>query len=512
MIEKARASVAAPDPSTFPILFNIAGPRGFGTPSTPTPAALWIAQAQLRAWTTQTGATEDPWLNAAARNLFVHWPKTTGTIGLVLRPGLILVKCRILSAQITMGTVTYNLSSQDGSTPVDTVLLLETRADNWVQPGLDSSQLVPGPIDSNGAQFRCVGGEFPIQNLTQINSVDTTRNPSPPPWANQLPMLSQLANPFLTADGFTTEGQASFPWQSKLISNARYLVQVQLARPNKTPSAPLLVICDRERLSDYKPAATDLLSSFTNLAAIVSPTNSDQTRKLKWFGLEPAVPGTTPDFSWDLTPANDTVTSATAVLRLDNGWRLFLTDQPPRAPNVGGIDPLGVLTANPSLAITGGGRSTQMTVKLSKGTLVPPGGTTSTAAYGYNGQSGQEGFAFRNLITVYDAVVVAQILRNVYGVGALPSSLSAPPPATTVGTSSPGTSEGAPNQVPEILWSFCPLDDGWAQLPIVNLTEQYILDKIPPALSNSSTTTPTLLTGAASFGNDRAELYPLTNG
>ncbi|HEX6183216.1 MAG TPA: OmpA family protein, partial [Pyrinomonadaceae bacterium] len=55
---------------------------------------------------------------------------------------------------------------------------------------------------------------------------------------------------------------------------------------------------------------------------------------------------------------------------------------------------------------------------------------------------------------------------------------------------------------PDILWGFAPLEDGWAQLPFLNLTERHFVDALPaPA---PETVTP-LLFGAAAFGNDSAE-------
>ena len=246
--------MAAPDPTPTFIQFTIAGPRGFGAT---TAAPIWTAQAVLLAWTTQTGSQESPWASAAARNLFVSWPAAPGPAGTSLRPGLILVRCRISSAQLNLGGILYDLQDPEGAALADAVLLLEARSDLWTQPApvAQAQCLVPGPIDSSGAQFRCVGGEFPIAFLNKPGSGGTAPA-TPPPWASQFPMLSQLQNLSLTAGGLAVEGCAAFPWKAAPISNAHYLVQVQLA-PSGTPSAPLLAVCDRDACaSTIRPSRT----------------------------------------------------------------------------------------------------------------------------------------------------------------------------------------------------------------------------------------------------------------
>ena len=249
------------------------------------------------------------------------------------------------------------------------------------------------------------------------------------------------------------------------------------------------------------------------MAALLTPPTSasDPTRLLKWFSLEPASPNTVPGFSWDLTPSATPGVGGTAVLRLDSGWRLYLTDQPPRAPSVPGIDPLGVLATKPALTITGGG-SQPLTINIA---TTPPATSAPGpgATYSYQSSSGVESLTVTSITTVYDPVNVAQIVRDQYGVGAPASALLGPAtPATAAGTPAPGSPESAAGGVPPVLWAFVPLEDGWAQLPVVNLTEQTILDRIAPPTAPSTNPVTGLFTGAASFGNDRAELYPLTGG
>jgi hypothetical protein len=56
---------------------------------------------------------------------------------------------------------------------------------------------------------------------------------------------------------------------------------------------------------------------------------------------------------------------------------------------------------------------------------------------------------------------------------------------------------------PAILWGFMPLADGWAQLPVPNLTEQIYLDAELEQFQHApGETPPALLQGAVTFGND----------
>jgi hypothetical protein len=74
-----------------------------------------------------------------------------------------------------------------------------------------------------------------------------------------------------------------------------------------------------------------------------------------------------------------------------------------------------------------------------------------------------------------------------------------------------------------LLWGFMPLEDGWAQLPFLNLTEQLYFDASQKAeqggqqegtedeAAELALETP-LLSGAAVFGNDRADVFDAQSG
>lgn len=64
---------------------------------------------------------------------------------------------------------------------------------------------------------------------------------------------------------------------------------------------------------------------------------------------------------------------------------------------------------------------------------------------------------------------------------------------------------GGPPIAQPLLWGFMPLEDGWAQLPVLNLTEQVYLDADLPDTGNAAlpAVVHSVMQGALSIGNDR---------
>ena len=251
--------MASADPVPLPIVFRVAGPRATAAAGSPAPAPLWIARAQLLGWTTPADSDPIPWLNAAARNLFVKWPSVPATSTMSLRPGLVIAQCRIFSVHVRLGESDYRLSGVDDSVFVDALLLLEADPDRWALVG--DGILAPGPIDSGDGAFRCVEGEISTEDFPLING---QARPTMSPWTTQFPMLSDVTNLRVNSSGLAAEGRAVFPWMPGPISSARYLAEVQLTSPPGPPGppAPLLVLVDRFALNGNKAATNDLIGAF----------------------------------------------------------------------------------------------------------------------------------------------------------------------------------------------------------------------------------------------------------
>ncbi|MBE9113532.1 hypothetical protein IQ273_29580, partial [Nodosilinea sp. LEGE 07298] len=91
-----------------------------------------------------------------------------------------------------------------------------------------------------------------------------------------------------------------------------------------------------------------------------------------------------------------------------------------------------------------------------------------------------------DITLAFDPVAVPEFLRARQG---------QLPPAT-----------GADTFAAPVLWGFMPLEQGWFQLPILNLTEQIYLDNSLARPLSTTSTAPSLLQGAVSLGNDNPKL------
>jgi hypothetical protein len=108
-----------------------------------------------------------------------------------------------------------------------------------------------------------------------------------------------------------------------------------------------------------------------------------------------------------------------------------------------------------------------------------------------------ESFDIENLTTVYDPFEAATALRAREG---LPTpDLDASPTVANCGNVA---------ITPSVLWGVLPLARGWAQLPFLNLTEETFLRSVDFDESERPLV-PTLLQGAATFGNESPGLWPL---
>jgi hypothetical protein len=119
----------------------------------------------------------------------------------------------------------------------------------------------------------------------------------------------------------------------------------------------------------------------------------------------------------------------------------------------------------------------------------------------YNAVLGSTGFdesiAWNAVDLVYDALGTADLTRNRTGAAA-PDLFS----TTSVPHGTP-VLDRLYQDVPFVLWGPTPLDDGWAELPFFNLTEDVYLRILAPPGPDLD---PPLISGAATFGTTTPEL------
>jgi hypothetical protein len=506
-----------------PVEFFIRGPR-----RTPAEPALWAVRARLLQWATDTRGIEDSWYSRAGRLVFIDRKPAASPAPQILLPGTFVARCRILTARININGLSFDLAGPTEA-PVDVDLLLWAEDGDW--SSIFGQNDDSAPVNAQFAKVHlnravCLAGEIPFSAFT----VHPDMPQGSAPWSSRLekvgnnPILTHVADPAFSSSGLAFEAQAVLPWSpaGSSISVARYLAEVVLAPdgsppPQVPPTPELVVVPDLERLDDpkYAPAKVDYLNAFADLATILQPEpllgpHQSTRQRPRWVRLEPTASGILPGFAWFLD--SDLLgQSAAARFQFDGGaWRLALSDQP---AGVAGVSPQGVLSANAILEIEYGQAGGSLTAKIqpsAQPAQAAPGSsleyTLTQHADGYH-----ERIAITEAVTEYDPIAVAQALRQIANI-ATPDLEAAPPPSAgdRLAGDLPEATTADSLVVPQLLFGAMPLEDGWAQLPFLNVTDQILTDLLPepPPVP----TVPSLFTGATSFGTDRAELFNVSAG
>ena len=487
-----------------PLDFFILGPR-----RGPTNVALWAVNARLLQYVTDSQSVETPWLSRAVRELFIGRRPAAGFGVPTLLPGTMIAVCRIRTARITINGVQFDFLAPSG-TPVDMALLLQAEDPDWTQAASGNAML---------SRVICLAGEIPFDRFVTHPSSP----PGQPKWPTRLPFLDNVRNVALSSSGLVLDARAKLPWTpsgTAPISEARYLVEVRLP-VDTDETTPLVVLPDLERLDDarYRAARADYNQAFADLARMLQPSTdpaADPTlrRRLRWSSLELTDPSSLPGFSWDVRSKLQGV-GATNTFRFDPGaWTLLLTDQPVRVP---GLSPRGVLTAGPEVGVSiDPVDATHLLVDVrapgSGSNPVPPAGTprlvySATAASGVY----TETIALQNVLLTYRSPEAARRLRAIAN---LPDpqldNPDLPEDSGFLSGQTPVPTQKAGLIDPPVLFGVVPMEDGWAQLPFLNVNEQILIDALPEPIPPPARSV--LLAGAASFGTDRAELFDPTAG
>lgn len=463
---------------------------------------FWTADAELLRLATPTRAWD-------LRELFVDLTSRGITPSKALLPGTALVLCWVRSVQLkptTAATPVYNFTRRAGETPP-----AETLSPAEVKSLLLQGQVALLLVEANPAQWQ---GEDPsrlgtVTCLSGHISLDVLRGDPASRSAlyNALELLEAVpasdrpgaaALPgglSVHATGATIFGSARLPWEGNRITAPYQLTRV-LPDPNpnltgKVPSYRLTI--ELERTTDAERAT--LTAAWRRFATSIDPGNpavgrNTVTPATRWVTLEVANPAGIPRMYWFIQPWKAVPSALPLHLERDE-LNLVLSDQSlfdqqHRATTLARTVLGGVVI---SRSEPGGGAPARITVAISAvraGTSLIPGqlqyhAVRSTAA----GDDWQEQFALSGAVTAFDPIETPRVLRE-------NQDLMAP-------SWVPG--EDAVPLEPAALWAFSPLEEGWAQLPVPNLTTQMYVDA---RLAREPTPTTALLTGAASYGNDKS--------
>lgn len=319
-------------------------------------------------------------------------------------------------------------------------------------------------------------------------------------------LLSQVS---VHGSGLSLYGQVQLPWQADQIA-APFLLTRDF--PQRYNHPILRLRPEKNRLTQEE--VTSWVSAWNQLSGYLNPNHplNKQVRAdqlPQWVTLELTTPNQVPDLFWLFRLEN-----ALPKLRFEpDEFSLLVSDRPPYD---GQNPPDSLARIAPAwVEIDGNGDSLTINFDTQPESIATASSAPEVDRLSYTyqvtesetGTQSEEFFSATELRTAFSPVEVPQFLRKIQG---RPESdyaldditISKPPQASAAqqGSDSDDQQNGTIN--PWLLWGFMPLQNGWAQLPFLNLTEQLYLDLDLDGAAASSEATQSLLQGAVALGNE----------
>ncbi|MGI5207638.1 LamG-like jellyroll fold domain-containing protein [Spirillospora sp. CA-108201] len=453
---------------------------------------FWAAEAEVI-------RLADPAGNLAFRTLFADTtPRQAAGENNVLLPGTLLALVYVTSVTISPtdgGTPQYvwkrGGNKPDGKLPPQAIraaitagtaslLLLQAPADGW-------------PKNAGGKlpTFTCLGGEIVLDPMTAqagaVQKLYTALGLGSAAITQRTGAARLLGALAVHAGGLSAFGQIRLLWDTAPVTAV-----FQLARlaPDPEPAPGTKVrgfrmTIEAERLTDAERTA--IIDSWRRLNRYLDPNNplnglAEPVPAPEWATLELANPLAVPRLFWEIAPWQEQPGTRPVGFAGDE-FGVLLSDRRPYDPAAQPDTLARITPARARVAADG----TKLRVELAAG--APPAGSAGTLGY----QAGRDGAGWSERVTLaattlaFDPNEAARRLR---------ATLQVPEPSW----SRPAPAAARP-VTPAVLWGFTPLDDGWAQLPLPNLSEQIYLDA-GVAREEPAPVPGNLLRGAVSFGND----------
>lgn len=474
----------------------------------PLPESARTFQLKGPCWVATVEVLElaDPSTNLSFRNLFLD---TTGRSRLgrdsLHLPGTMLVLGAV--QQVTVTDTPYRWERRNAVPSPQTPEQIQTA----VQIGTLSLLLVQADPEAWPQQFpernnqpffpelTCLVGEIYLDALTPTSSstVENLYNAlqlQPSVLGSRDGAAHLLSTLTVHGSGLSIYGQIELPWETDAIAAPFQLTkQIIAGRDDR----PLRLTLERER---FTPAEQQAWSTAWNrLSRYLNPLNpqngASQTAAVptpNWVTLEITDPNAVPNLLWTL----DTW-GAERVLNFDpNEINILLSDQQPYnqispPTSLGKLVPAWVMmdkTNGQLRVLVGAGENVGAPSNpASSANTFNTASRDNTVEYQFAGISPAETFAMQGLTVALDPTGTPQALRQ-------DQQLSAPQWSDQTGPLEES-----------LLWGFMVLEDGWAQLPIPNLTEQIYLDSGVANIAGAATTSGPLQ-GAVSLGNSRRSI------
>ncbi|WP_164000169.1 hypothetical protein [Pyxidicoccus caerfyrddinensis] len=492
---------------------------------------FWRAEAELV-------RAEDPKKSYAFRQLFLDLNGREVDNEQLLAPTTVVVLCHVRSVEVAPSDVKYRWEHDGGgntpSLPATAeelhdkvtkgflaLLLVQARPTDWDEhsrrglldilmggPGRSASApgragTPPAASGQSDLELTCLAGEIPLDKLcAQNNARDRlfralTLDVAPLEPRNATGPACLTSALSVHASGLSVFGRIALPWepQGKDRFAAPFLLAPVLPEGSRTTTLQrYLLSLEEERLTAVERTA--LTASWGRLASALNPGNPQlegpASQGPGWVTLEVVNPRTVPRMTWEIPAWQEQPTWHQLHFGREE-LALLLSDASPYDPRT---PPTSLARTVPEDVTVGRHMDGTVEVTLRSG---PEGGASAKYQATRAQPEWTEGFTVTGVRAAFSPVDTPRLVR---GLQRLPT------PEWTAGTA---TTPAKPVE-PALLWAFMRLEDGWAQLPVPNLTEQMYLDAGLARFPSTDTLPEPRLQGAVSYGNDKPEDGALERG
>jgi hypothetical protein len=349
-----------------------------------------------------------------------------------------------------------------------------------VAVAIDPAQFAP-PVGGMFPTMTCVSGDLRFDGLVPEDGADTKLFQAvglTPKTLNARSDASDLVGTLaVNAGGLSVFGEVNLPWESgkraapfrlaRSFADHQYLAQYRLT-------------LEEERLTAGERA--DFTAAWRSLSRALAPGNAQlgmgSPSAPAWVTAEVANPNLLPRLfwkiaAWSANPGSLPLHAAAGELNL------LLTDQAPHNRRV----------APASLARAGSDTAVIVRAGTGVDVMLTAGMPSSGAALRYLAEPTQPGWSERftldQIEVAFDPMATPALVRRAQGLA------------------DPVWAPGADEPIaPAVVWGSFRLDDGWAQLPVPNLTEAAYVAALPEPPPLGPQPAPRLQ-GALALGNDR---------
>ncbi|HSM81924.1 MAG TPA: LamG domain-containing protein, partial [Nodosilinea sp.] len=373
-----------------------------------------------------------------------------------------------------------------------TLLLVQANPERW--------RSVDPTATSRNQPLICLAGDIalgtslkPVENATDRLYADLDVQ-SDETALSRRQGVTRLRSPLsVHSSGLSLYGSVSLPWQRQALGAPLQLAQSfgpSATNPAEIEPGPFRLTLETERLTpEERQGWVDAWRQLSRYLTPRNPLNGRLSNQAEagpaWVTLEVTNPTTVPNLFWEIAswPQSPQLKFA------GDSFSLIFSNQSPYAVDTPPTS-LGRVSPRVSMQSAGDG---SLSLRLEAGA-----GGAESEDYIYHYQSraleadapgaesatphAAETISLKNLNLAFDPVAVPAFLRSRQGL---------PTPATDADT----------RHTP-VLWGFMPLERGWFQLPVPNLTEQIYLDNGLARPSAEAGASASVIQGAVALGND----------